>query len=384
MNSDYQTTSTTKNTRCDASRHEPPHVTVHVKSDKGLQTFRGDSTDKYSVQDWIDMTKTHIRKQDIPVHDQAEEIVSHLMGKARDVVKIALRSDPTLDVTQKPELIYDVLLQYFSEAPSCLPLGDFYATLPKHRENPVDYWIRLNKAADMGRQGKQTENMNDEVALMFVKHCPDPELSCTLKCKPIHEWTTRAVQLRIDDYQRELRASGRLNGASQLRSHVSTVTSEQHCPPSSSLAVPEQSNTPGPSPPSLPSQCHVYHPSCPSPASVPVQGEPQPALGHTSVPVVAQNLQQSEERLLSRMVEMFQEMMEKMQQRNTSHRGGSFQRAFSDRRFKEAVCSVCKDSSHTTILHCMSERLCFTCFSPGHTRLSCPARNSSQPQSEGN
>lgn len=95
MNSDCQTTSATKNTRCDASRHDPPHVTVHVKSDKGLQTFRGDSSDKYSLQDWIDMTKTHIRKQDIPVHDQVEEIMSHLMGKARDVVKIALRSDPT-------------------------------------------------------------------------------------------------------------------------------------------------------------------------------------------------------------------------------------------------------------------------------------------------
>lgn len=227
MNSDHQTIPATQNTPCDVNRHDLPHVTVHVRPDKVLQTFRGDNTDKYPVQDWIDMTKTHLRKQDIPVCEQAEEIMSHLMGKARDVVKIALRSDPALDVTQRPELIYNVLLHYFSEAPSCLPLADFYATLPKHRENPVDYWIRLNKAADLAleglhRRGKQMEDMNDEVALMFVKHCPDPELSCTLKCKPIHEWTSRDVQLRIDDYQRELRASGRTTGVTQLKSHITT------------------------------------------------------------------------------------------------------------------------------------------------------------------
>ena len=108
------------------------------------------------------MTKAHLRKQKIPLNDQVEEIMSHLMGKARDVVMIALRSD----VKQEPELIYNVLLHYFSDTPSCLPLADFYATLPRHRENPVDYWIRLNKAADLAleglcRQGKQAENMND-------------------------------------------------------------------------------------------------------------------------------------------------------------------------------------------------------------------------------
>ena len=145
---------------------------------------------------------------------------------------------------------------FLSTTSVSLPLPDFYATLHKHRENPVDYWIRLNKAADLAleglrRQGKQTENMNDEVALMFLKHCPDPELSCTLKCKPIHEWTSCDVQLRNDDYQRELRVGGRTTGAAQLKSHITTVTSEQPSPPSSSLAVSEQCHNPSPSPSSL-------------------------------------------------------------------------------------------------------------------------------------
>lgn len=386
MDSGHGSTSPTQNRDCDVNRHDLPHVTVHVKSDKGLQTFRGDNTDKHSVRDWIDMTKTHIRKQEIPVCDHAEEIMSHLMGKARDVVKIALRSDPGLDVKKEPELVYKVLLHYFGDAPSCLPLADFYATLPKHRENPVDYWIRLNKAADLAleglhRQGKGTENMNDEVALMFVKHCPDPELSCTFKCKPIHEWTSRDVQLRIDDYQSELSASVRNTGAAQLKSHITTITSEQ---PNPQLSVSEQCHAPNPSPSSLQAQRHVCHPPCPSPSSVPVQGVSQHAPSHAAVPAVAQNLQQSEERLLTRMVDMFQEMMEKVQQRDTSTRGGRFQRAPRDRRPREAVCRVCNDSGHTTISHCMTERLCFACFAPGHTKLNCPANNSSQSLPEGN
>ena len=110
MISDHQTTSTAQNTHSDVNRHDLSRVTVHVKPDRELQTFRGDSTDKYSVQDWIDMTKTHLRKQEIPLYEQAEEIMSHLMGKARNVVKIALPSDPALDVKQKPELIYNILL----------------------------------------------------------------------------------------------------------------------------------------------------------------------------------------------------------------------------------------------------------------------------------
>ncbi|KAJ8003295.1 hypothetical protein DPEC_G00167940 [Dallia pectoralis] len=251
MTGDHGTTTDTQNAHCDDNRHDIPNVTVHVMSDKGLQTFRGDSTDKYSVQDWIALIRTHVRKHGISVNDQAEEIMSHLMGKARDVVKIALRSDPEIDVKQKPQFIYDILLQYFSDASSCLPLADFYATLPRHKENPVDYWIRLNKAADralegLHRQGKQAQDMSGEITLMFVKHCPDPELSYTLKCKPIHEWTSRDVQLRIDDYQRELRASGGVTGAAQLKSHIAAVTSEQSSPPSASLAVSEQYHGPSP------------------------------------------------------------------------------------------------------------------------------------------
>lgn len=81
--------------------------------------------------------------------------MSHLTGKARDVVKIALRSDPALDVKQKPELIYNVLLHYFSEAPSSLPLVDFYATLP----SPSPFLTEVLKGEK--RRGKQNKNMSN-------------------------------------------------------------------------------------------------------------------------------------------------------------------------------------------------------------------------------
>ncbi|KAL1246992.1 hypothetical protein QQF64_034535 [Cirrhinus molitorella] len=229
-----------------------------------------------------------------------------------------------------------------SEASSCLPLADFYATLPKHKENPVDYWIRLNKAADLAleglrRQGKKTENINNEVALMFVKHCPDPELSCTLKCKPIHEWTSRDVQLRIDDYQRELRASGRAIGTAQLKNHVIAVTPEQPSVPPVNVAMPSQCHTPNLS---LQAQHSVCPSNCPLPTCVPAQGEPIHSLSHLSAPAVAQNLQsQSDERLLTRMVDIFQDMMDKLQQRNTHHlsSGGRFRRTPRERRPNQAV-----------------------------------------------
>lgn len=118
-----------------------PQVTVHVKSDKEPDFFRGASSDKYSVQDWTDMMKAYLRKQRCPVEEQAEEILGKLMGKAKDVVRVALHSGTTLNVRQNPDLIYDLLLQYFSDSYSCLPLADFSSTLPRPGESPVDYWL---------------------------------------------------------------------------------------------------------------------------------------------------------------------------------------------------------------------------------------------------
>lgn len=323
-------------------RHTDSHVTVHVKSEKEPKFFRGDNSDKYSVQDWIDMTKAYLRKQRCPVDEQAEEIMGKLMGKARDVVKVALRSDQTLNVKQNPDIIYDVLLQYFSDTSSCLPLSDFYSTLPRPGESPVDYWLRVNRAAELAdeglrRQGRRMEYQSEEVARMFVKYCPDPELSSVFKCKSIREWSARDIQLRIDDYQRELRASSRARGDGQ-------------CSPSTT--VPSRSH---------PTQQAPCPPSC------------------SPVPAVLQSSQETEDRILSRMMAMLEQMMGKVQQRSSAPRGGQLQGGPG-----ENACRVCNDSKHTTVTHCRSERLCFVCFAPGHTKMECPTKSPSERQPMGN
>ncbi|KAK0145957.1 hypothetical protein N1851_015106 [Merluccius polli] len=93
-------------------------------------------------------------------------------------------------------------MRYFSQSSSSLPLQDFYNILPKPKENPVDYWIRLNKATDtadegLRSQGRRMENISGEVAQI--------------------EWTAKDIQLRIDEYQRESGASAMSYSVPQLK-----------------------------------------------------------------------------------------------------------------------------------------------------------------------
>ena len=355
------------------------HVTVHVKSDKEPKLFRGDGSDKYPVQDWIDMTKAYLRKQKCPVAEQAEEIMGKLMGKAKDVVKVALRSDKTLDVTLNPHRIFDILLRYFSDVSSCLPLADFYSTLPRPSESPVDYWLRVNRAADLAdeglrRQGRQMDSSDEEIARMFVKHCPNPELSSIFKSKPIHEWSARDIQLRIDDYQRELRASCRARG--ELKSHTATLAS-QCSPVAYSQTLPEQCHTQCPALTSATATSPVSHTQCSPSITALSQSHASPQTpgppSNSSMPAILQNTQEAEERIVSRMMSMLEQMMGRVEQRGIAPRGGRFQSGN-----REKACRVCNDSKHSTVTHCMSEKLCFACLAPGHTKTECPTKSSSQ------
>lgn len=352
-------------THSSAQQNTTPMI-VHVKTERDPVVFRGNSSDKYSVQEWIDMTKAHMRKQSYTKAEQAEEIQGRLLGKARDVVIVALRSDDRLDVRQNPELIYDILLRYFSQSSSSLPLQDFYTTLPKPKENPVDYWIRLNKAADtadegLRRQGRKMENVSGEVAQMFAKHCPDPHLSSILKCKPVSEWNSRDIQLRIDEYQRELRASTLSYNVPQLKSHPVVVLGDESpacnlsdSPPDVCLSCPHAmslSQTSDPHSATVPVQQHVQRPQRASP--------PQLA-------------SQTEEGVLSRMMSMLEQVLTRVGE-NADRR----QKRPSP--FSLPPCKVCGDASHSTLSHCRSEHLCFKCFAPGHSKQDCP--NKVPPQS---
>ncbi|KAK0131382.1 hypothetical protein N1851_033925 [Merluccius polli] len=95
-----------------------------------------------------------------------------------------------------------------------MPLADFYDTKPFPTESAVDYWIRLNKAVDtaaerLKRQGKTLDNPSGEVAVMFVTHCPDPQLLLAFSSRPLEEWTATDVQVRLDEHHQKKRLQQR-------------------------------------------------------------------------------------------------------------------------------------------------------------------------------
>lgn len=183
-----------------------------VRSDKRAPPiFRGDGTDKIAVQEWIELMEIYLEKCDCPKAEHSSEIQNYLLGRAKNIVKVGLKSSSSPDKVVTAEVIYEILLRYFSDSSeSCLPLADFYSTLPFVRESPVDYWVRLNNAAEIAdkhllKQGSQMNNISQEVAMMFIRNCPDTGLSNVFKYKPATKWSFAEVQEAIDEHQRELR-----------------------------------------------------------------------------------------------------------------------------------------------------------------------------------
>ncbi|KAK6315532.1 hypothetical protein J4Q44_G00150610 [Coregonus suidteri] len=104
-----------------------------------------------------------------------------------------------------------------------MPLADFYSIKPYANEGPIDFWIRLNKAAEAAVQylvseGRTLPNQCSELAVMFVRNCPDKELAQVFKSKPIGDWTASEVQDRLDELLREHKAC-----STQLSQQVAAV-----------------------------------------------------------------------------------------------------------------------------------------------------------------
>lgn len=135
---------------------------------KAPPCFRGDGSEKLSVHEWEELMDVYLKKKGFPSAEQADEIMSNLMGKAKDVIKIALRSNPSLNPKTNPRIVTDILRQHFSELTySSMLLADFYGTLPVAGENAMEYWIRLNKAVDVAdkclrRQSRSIEDPTRE------------------------------------------------------------------------------------------------------------------------------------------------------------------------------------------------------------------------------
>lgn len=293
-------------------------------------SFRGDASDKLSVYEWEELMDTYLRKRGVPHEEQHQEILYKLTGKARDIVKVTLRSNPALKAQDNPKVIIDILKQHFGETTSSsMPLADFYGTVPQIGENPVEYWLRLNKAIDaaeeaLSRQGRHIDDPSREVTMMFVKYCPDPSLAAVLRFKAPDKWTAKEIQEHVDRYQIEMKAKpNRPSLVKRLSSHVQAPEELiSFSSPGSSLAQVEGNDNLSPH---LDDNCI-----------------------RTLISLLDRTLVQNNQTVL----------------RKPSH--GQLQRKF---------CKVCQSTEHSTLAHCRQDRLCLSCFKPGHIKRDCPNKD---------
>lgn len=319
-------------------------ISLIVRPDiKDPSMFRGDGTDKYSIHEWIDTVEVYLQKRDLPPCEQAEEVLNHLCGKAKSIVKVGLKSSSTGNPVA-PEAIYNILRRYFSDTPgSCLPLADFYATQPKAKETPVDYWIRLNTAAEVAdrhlkSQGGKMDNMDSEIAMMFVRNCPDPNLASVFKCKPTSKWSLADVQEAIDEHQREYQSK-----------KTTTILPNTHALRVAAAAT----------------------------ASEPLENNAEYTNVNTaklSDPVKPSTAVVSESNALERVLSMLERVLER-----TSQPSPSVVRPETVPFSHGSPCRVCRQASHSTRTHCMREKRCLECLEIGHQKKDCPKGSSNRP-----
>lgn len=186
---------------------------------------------------------------------------------------------------------------------------------PYPREGAWDYWIRLNKAADVAEQslrweGRTLDNRSKELAVMFIRNCPDRELAFVFKSKPVQSWTASEVQEQLDELLRERKLTN------QAVKQFTTVVSE-----------PEVDVTP------LPSKSE--------------QG-------------AGVNYENALDKVLT--------LLEKALVCNTQSVRGPWPKQTGPR-IRE--CRVCQSSEHSTTAHCRMYNLCFKCFAAGHVSYNC-------------
>lgn len=294
--------------------------------------FRGDSSDSVSIQEWEDIMRSFIKRGNLQPAEQAEEILIHLGGKAKDVVRFGTRNSG-IDVTCNPDAIYGLLRKHFDSVPcSPLPLADFYTTLPGKGEDAFDYWLRLNRAVDLAverlkDQGKSLDSPSTEVTRMFIKNCPSTELAMTFRSKTIDNWTAHEVQDILNEYH------------SEMASLMSRVSKEK-VSINALAAVPS---------PALPAD---------------VQSAPQP--------------QANDPDALNRLINMLEKvLLQRSLPASVSPASGPTRRSGPRlpriRGLHDVPCSICQDTAHSAFTHCRDQKLCFKCYSPDHSRRDCPA-----------
>ena len=378
------------------------HLKVVVQSEsKAPPYFRGDHSDTFSVHEWEDMMKCYMNRIKCNTHEEMFDLImSRLTGRARDVVKVSLRSRPELDVTALPAAVFDILKGNFSELSySNLPMKDFYSTIPRANESAMDYWIRLNKSIDaadecLRRRGRSVEDPSAEVVMMFINHCPDPSLTMSFQLKAPEQWTASEVQGRLDSYTRNVRRTASESRHTECLSACSQSpvadSFRSSCPGGAQAAFgicqlnPHQTSLPAPvGVCDLPRQDNVLvsqHASnaLPSPLAAVSNSAPATIDSSTKEPGV-QQLVAMFDKVLSLCSTSFENSQRpgyhqavSRQPENSQPRNRQAGRPYHQQGSVPTTCRVCSSDTHSTHAHCRLYRLCLNCFGPGHMRLECP------------
>ncbi|XP_051568134.1 uncharacterized protein LOC127449060 [Myxocyprinus asiaticus] len=306
-----------------------------VKADiKELQMFRGDGSDKCTILEWIEQMEMYLSKKGCDKFDSVEEVLNHLCSRAKSIVRVKLKSSPATVLC--PEVVYEVLRRYVSESPgSCQPLADFYAMQPKPNEHPVDYWIRLKEAAELAdahlqRCGGKMENMSSEIAMMFIRNCPNPDLSTVFRCKPVSKWSAEEVQEAIDEHERDFKSWKLVPSAPKVAVNQAIVAEK---PVSTQVAVGSES------------------------------------MGVTSVVCTVGPHPRTSEAAGLGTLEHVLKMLERVLEHTTVPASEPKPRTSSW--YRASPCEVCGDRSHSIRSHCMREKRCLHCLEFQHQRKQC-------------
>lgn len=304
-------------------------------------SFRGDGSDTIEIEEWEDLMRTFVKKSNLNADEHVEEILVHLRGKAKDVVKFWIRNCDSA-TTVCPNSVYSLLRKHFSCSHySPVPLADFYTTIPEEDENPYDYWLRLNKAADVAseclrEQGKALDKPSVEIVHMFIRHCPSKDLALTFRSKPIDKWSAHEVQAVLNDYQSDLSFK---------------ATSTVHRSQSERVSV----------------------------NKIDVNTVPVPA------PSVCEQQQKSTDfSALEKVIDMLEKvLLTNSNSVQSRPKRQPYSRLPRIEGFDALPCAICNNAAHSALTHCREHRLCFQCQSPGHSRRFCPKwRQSPQPNQE--
>lgn len=369
-----------------ASRNDPSQLRVVVQSDtKPPPYFEGDHTDAFSIQEWEGMMRCYLSRMNCETYGEMFDLImSRLIGKARDVVKVSLCCRLELRGDELLTAVFDILKRNFSELTySSLPVKDFYSAVPRAGEDAMDYWICLNKSIDaadecLRRRGKLMEDPSTEVVMMFINHCPDPSLALSFPLKAPEEWTAAEVQDRLDSHVRKMKRtvvhSQQATCLSALSQSPADVACHSHPGvPSTVSGTYEPASHPLPS---LPSVVAAGQPQSFSGAASSHQLSASCLLPHTHVtpPSLAGSNPHAAEPGTQHMVAMFDKVLSLCTaslatgQRHPQQPGHSC----GQQGAQYMPCRVCGSGDHITHAHCRLYRLCLNCFSPGHMRRECP------------